>query len=136
MTVCRAGWLALVLLTSACARDETLSAYGAAGETWVLQEIDDEPFDDHATLNFPQPGGLVAQTDCATFNARIEVPYPWFDLGPIAVTHRTCTQNAVEKRYLAALAEMSLSKVLGDVLLLSTPEGRSMVFTAAARKPR
>lgn len=45
-------------------------------------------------------------------------------------TKRACSDLDLESRFLAALREMTLSEVSGDILVLSTPAGREMVFAA------
>ena len=45
-----AALLALSLLPT-CAGDETVGRYGAAGRTWVLQELDGARFPARATLH-------------------------------------------------------------------------------------
>jgi heat shock protein HslJ len=56
-------------------------------------------------------------------------PYPWFEAGDIAVTRRACPDLAAETAFFDALADMTLAEVAGDALILSTPDGREMVFT-------
>jgi heat shock protein HslJ len=58
------------------------------------------------------------------------VPYPWFEAGSVTATKRMCPEIEAETLYFTALGAMSLSEVLGDTLILSTPEGRKMVFKA------
>ncbi|WP_300033744.1 META domain-containing protein [uncultured Roseobacter sp.] len=122
--------LCALTVTAACWKDETLSAYGAADRTWVLSELDGKPFRAPATLTFPEPGQMAGAGPCNSFSAVMEAPYPWFEAGPLAATRRACPDLPSETEYFRALGEMSLSEVLGDTLILSTPEGRSMVFTA------
>jgi len=46
----------LLALIPACQGDETLSAYGAAEKTWVLEKIDETPWAARATIEFPNEG--------------------------------------------------------------------------------
>lgn len=84
-----------------------------------------------ATLRFPQAGQIAGEGPCNSYTGAMTVPYPWFDAAEITITRRACPQLAEETAYLAALSDMTLSEVLGDTLILSTPEGRKLVFTAA-----
>ncbi|WP_366140313.1 META domain-containing protein [uncultured Roseobacter sp.] len=129
----RAAALALLVLCgalTACREDETLTAYGAAEKTWQLTELDGAAISYTASLRFPEPGRIAGTAPCNSFNGAMTVPYPWFEARDLVVTRRACPALTEETAYLSALTEMTLSEVLGDTLILSTPEGRSMVFTA------
>lgn len=121
----------LLLLFAACTGDETVSAYGGAGQTWKLSEIDGQAFTAAATLTFPEPGRIAGRAPCNAWSGTQTAPYPWFEARNILSTKAACPDLVQEQRFLSALSEMTLSEVSGDVLLLSTPEGREMVFTAA-----
>jgi heat shock protein HslJ len=121
--------LATVALT-ACQADETVRAYGGADKTWRLVSIDDTAFAASATLTFPEPGRIAGQAPCNAYSAEMSVPYPWFETGPIAATRATCPDQQAETLFFQTLGEMTLSEVLGDTLILSTPEGRLMLFKA------
>ena len=123
-------WTLVFTLAAGCARDETVGAYGAADKIWVLSEIDGQLFPAEATLTFPGPGRIAGQAPCNRYFADMAAPYPWFETGPIASTRRICPDDAAERAYFEALSAMTLSEVLGDTLILSTEDGRSMVFTA------
>lgn len=125
-------FLALTLLSfiPACQADETLRAYGAADQLWVLTEIDGQPFLASATLTFPDEGTIAGNAPCNGYSASMSVPYPWFEVGPILSSKRACPSLAAETEFFDALESMTLSEVLGDVLILSTVEGRKMVFKA------
>ncbi|WP_237096223.1 META domain-containing protein [Nereida sp. MMG025] len=114
----------------ACQNDETLSAYGAAGKTWVLTELDGAAFPARATLEFPQAGELAGQAPCNRFFGAQTVPYPWFKAENIAATKMACPDLPAEGQFLTALSEMTLSEVLGDTMILSNDAGREMVFKA------
>ena len=130
MTCMRLILSAAVIVLSACQGDETVSAYGAAGKTWVLREIDNAPFSARATLAFPEPGQISGQGPCNGFSANLRVPYPWFDAENLVSTKTACPDLAQETRYFQSLDDMSLIEVLGDVMLLSNDAGRQMVFKA------
>lgn len=121
---------AAALLPAACDRDETLTGYGAADRLWTLQSLDGAPFPARATLTFPEPGRLAGQAPCNSFSGPQAAPYPWFDTGPLVTTRRACPDLAQETAFLSALEAMTLAEVQGDVLILSTEEGRELVFAA------
>jgi heat shock protein HslJ len=118
------------LMPTLAACDESVWAYGGAGATFVLEEIDGAPFAARATLTFPVPGELSGEGPCNLYNAAQLAPYPWFEAGPIAATRRACPDLGAEAAYFEALSAMELAEVLGGVLILSTASGREMVFTA------
>jgi heat shock protein HslJ len=126
----RLWMMAGVLALAGCAGDETVRAYGAADRDWHLQSIDGVAFSAKAVLRFPQEGQLSGEAPCNTFSARQDAPYPWFEARQIVTTKRACSDLDLESRFLAALREMTLSEVSGDILVLSTPAGREMVFAA------
>lgn len=122
--------LSTLVLLSACRKDETLTAYGAADEIWRLVEMDGLSTPYTATLRFPEPGVIAGEAPCNSFTGAMTVPYPWFEATRIVATRRACPDLSSEAAYLAALSDMTLSEVLGDTLILSTPEGRKMLFKA------
>ncbi|MCV3271574.1 META domain-containing protein [Roseobacter sinensis] len=128
-------WILAVLIAcvglSACRRDETLTAYGAANKTWRLVELDGAATSYSANLRFPEPGRMSGQAPCNSFSGRMSAPYPWFEARELVTARLACPHLQEESAYLTALAAMTLSEVLGDTLILSTPEGRQMIFTAA-----
>ncbi|TMM52987.1 META domain-containing protein [Sulfitobacter sabulilitoris] len=109
--------------------DETVTAYGAADKTWRLTELSGQPFSANATLTFPARGKIAGSAPCNRYTADMTVPYPWFETGPIAATRRACPDLDAESLYFDTLRAMTLSEVLGDTLILSTPGGAHMVFT-------
>ncbi|MCR8824940.1 META domain-containing protein [Pseudosulfitobacter koreensis] len=126
--------IALILaltFAAACKADETARAYGAGDKTWVLTEIDGQPFSATATLNFPETGKIAGQGPCNGYATTMSVPYPWFETGPLRATRRTCPEIADESRYFNALASMTLIEVLGDVMILKNEKGRELLFRAA-----
>ena len=125
----RFALLAIALLaTTACRGDETLRAYGAADRIWTLVELDGKPFTARASIEFPEAGKIAGQAPCNRYFADLTVPYPWFETGPIGATKMACPDLDAEAQFFEALDTMSLSEVLNNTLILSTPEGREMVF--------
>ncbi|VAV89674.1 FIG00992850: hypothetical protein [hydrothermal vent metagenome] len=110
--------------------DESLAAYGAAQANWRLVEIDGQPFNARATLDFTDEGALSGQAPCNTYSGKQSAPYPWFTAENIVVTQMACVDLAAETAYFEALTAMTLSEVSGGTLILSSYEGREMVFTA------
>lgn len=122
--------IALCALT-ACQKDETVANYGGAERQWTLLEIDGERFAARATLRFGDDGELRGEAPCNSYFGTQTAPYPWFRAENIGATRRACPDLAAEQRYLNLLAEMTLSEVAGDTLILSNDAGREMLFRAA-----
>ncbi len=123
---------ALVLGTlTACQDDETARAYGAADRIWTLSEINGAPFPATATLTFPETGKIAGDAPCNGYFAAMTAPYPWFEAKQIASTKMACPDLQAESEFFAALAAASISEVSGDTLILSNPDGLSMIFKAA-----
>ncbi len=127
------GLLTVLLVVSLlnCSGDETLSGHGAAGKTWQLREIDGTAFDATATITFPEEGKIVGEAPCNRYFAAQLQPYPRFEAAEIGTTRRACPDLDRETAFLDALGAMSLAEVAQTTLILSTPEGREMVFRAA-----
>lgn len=121
-------FIAALFLISACESDESLAAYGAQGE-WRLTRINEQTFEAQATISFSANGEVAGSTPCNSYRAQQTAPYPWFALTPIMATKRACADLAAEKEYLAALRDMTLAEVSGDVLILSNDTGGSLLFT-------
>lgn len=121
-----------ILLTAltACRKDETIRAYGGGDRTWALKILNDAPFPAKATLTFPKEGEIAGQGPCNRYFGAMTVPYPWFDAGPIGSTLMACPDLEVETIFLQALEAVTLSELLGDVMILSNTEGLEMVFNA------
>ncbi len=122
--------LSLFTLLVAC-KDETLSGYTPEKTTWVLQSLNEAPFDATATLTFPKKGKIAGQGPCNGFTGNQTVPYPWFSAEGIAATKMACPKIAEEAQFFEALQKMTLSEVSGDTLILSTEDGSQMLFRAA-----
>lgn len=115
-----------------CSKDETVAAYGGAGKIWRVTEIDGAPFTERATLMFSPAGQISGDAPCNSYSASMTAPYPWFQTGPIRTTKKQCPDANAETLFLAALGQMTLSEVLGNTLILSTPEGRTLILQADA----
>lgn len=113
----------------ACA-DESISGYADREATYRLQSIDGDDFTARATIAFPEEGKVTGDAPCNSWSAEQSVPYPWFELGPIAVTRRACPELADETVFFEALGQMSLAEVLGGTLILTNDDGREMLFLA------
>ena len=116
---------------TACRKDETLSAYGASGEIWVLAELNGNAFTSKATVEFPEPGKIRGQAPCNSFAGIQTAPYPWFSAKDVLATRMACSDLTAEQAFLDALSAMSLSEVSGGTLILSNESGGEMLFRAA-----
>lgn len=110
--------------------DETVSGYAATTTIWELAEIDGAPFAQTATIAFPEEGVVTGQGPCNAYTATQSVPIPWIEIRDIAATRTACADLDAETAFFDALQDMTLVEVTLDVLLLTTPEGREMVFRA------
>ena len=119
-----------LLLGSACAEDESLAKYGAAGKVWTLSEIDSAPFAARATMEFGEDGEVSGQAPCNRYSTKQTEPYPWFKVGPTMSTKMACPDLELESAFFQALGEKSLSEVSETTLILSNDAGRTMVFKA------
>nr|WP_170541987.1 META domain-containing protein [Ruegeria arenilitoris] len=120
---------ALALLQ--CDRDESVAAYGAADRTWVLQEVNGQPYEASALLRFPEDGKIAGNAPCNSYSGTLNAPYPWFEITDLTATRAACAGLEAEGFYFAALLAMTQSEVSGDVLILRNEEGLEMVFKAA-----
>ncbi len=114
-----------------CDRDETVAAYGAAEQTWELQEIDGQPFEASALIRFPEEGKIEGYAPCNSYQGQLSAPYPWFEITDLTATRAACAGLEAEGMYFAALMAMTQSEVSGDVLILRNDDGHEMVFKAA-----
>ena len=128
--ILRLALVAALLSSLGCTGDETVAAYGGADRVWALTEIADTPFTATATLQFGEDGRVSGKAPCNVYTTQNLVPYPWFELGPMAVTKAACPELEAEGRFLDALTKMTQSEVLGDVLILRDDDDTEMVFKA------
>ena len=119
---------AFAFLLATCGPDETISGFATPQASYRLISLDGVDFTARASVRFPDPGQVTGTGPCNNFNAVQRVPYPWFELGPIASTRRACPELGAETTYFAALGEMRFAEVFDDTLLLSNEAGREMVF--------
>jgi heat shock protein HslJ len=120
--------LLFVAVLNGCMDDETVAGYGGAEKIWVLTELDNAPFTARATLQFPETGRIAGKAPCNSFTGAMTVPYPWFEATQVASTRMACPDMAEEGAFFKALSAMTVSEVLGNVLILSNEDGRQMVF--------
>ena len=125
----RTALLALTLAFLGCG-DETVSGYASPGATYRLVEVSGAPFAARATITFPEEGQVAGEAPCNRWSAAQNVPYPWFELGPVAATRRACPGLEAEGLFFSMLGKMSLAEVQGPVLILSNDVGAEMVFEA------
>lgn len=116
---------------SQCDTNETVAAYGAADQVWVLTELDGVAFAARATLTFPAPDKIAGKAPCNSYQGEMNAPYPWFDAEQVATTRMACRDLQAETAFLAALSAMSLSEVSGDTMILTNDAGGEMLFKAS-----
>lgn len=104
-------------------------SYGAGERSFVLQSVDGAAFAGTATIGFPTPGRVAGQAPCNSYSGALTVPYPWFELGPLAVTKRACLSEGGEAAFFQALLSMSLVRVEDGTLRLWNDSGREMIFS-------
>ena len=121
-------FLTLPILLTACLKDETVSGYANPEAVFHLQELDGAAFSARATISFPEAGNIRGQAPCNSYTANQSAPYPWLQLGPIAATRATCSEQQLETLFFKALAEMTLIEVLGETVILRNDADREMVF--------
>lgn len=127
-----AAALSTTVAIGACAGDQTLRGQVPEGSVWALSEIDGAAFGARATIGFPAPGKIAGEAPCNRYSGNQAAPYPWFRAERILSTKRACADLAAEQAFFAALARVTLAEVQGEVLILSDPDGPTMVF---ARQP-
>ena len=121
--------VALLSLLGFCERDETVAGHGGGADAWVLQEIDGEAFTAEAWLRFGEGGAVTGQGPCASFTAQQTAPYPWFAIEDLRADGPNCPALAREVQMLEALSAMTLSEVGPSVMILSSEDGREMIFS-------
>lgn len=120
-----------LLLAAGCVSLENVGFYGGVGKVWVLSSIDGAAVDAHSDLRIGQLGALSGRSGCNNWQARDTSVYPWFDVETITATRKACPDQAAEQEFFEALKSMTLAEVVGETLILSTAQGREMVFNAA-----
>lgn len=119
----------LIFLTAAgCYGDETVSGYATAEATYVLKELNGEPFNARATITFPEQGKVAGEGPCNSWIAEQSAPYPWIRLGPVTTTRMSCPDLHTETGFFAALSAVTLAEFSGPALLLSDDTGPKLVF--------
>ncbi|QBY02299.1 META domain-containing protein [Rhodophyticola sp. CCM32] len=114
------------LLLTACQGDETISGY--ANGVWTLTEMDGGPAPAQVILDVTEQGRISGHSPCNRYSGSQNVPYPWFETGPLSVTRMACPELEAETRYLALLHSMTLAEATGDVLILSNEAGEELIF--------
>jgi heat shock protein HslJ len=123
-------FVAIAFLLSTCGKDESIAGFVEPDAVYTLTVLNDAPFPAQATIIFDRDGNVTGTGPCNSFRTRQTVPYPWFEIEPIASTRRACADLPYETAYFAALSEMRFAEVAGDVLILSNDDGAEMVFQA------
>lgn len=119
---------AMFALAGCLPQDETLTRYGAAGQTWILQELNGAAFAAKATLVFGRGGAVSGDGPCNSYRGQNSSPYPWFDVQELAATRKVCPDLLAETQFLDTLRTMTESEVSGSVLILRNGSDSEMVF--------
>lgn len=118
------------LVLSNCQKDETISGYTDPDVVFTLIDVDDQPFNARATIQFPKMGRVTGNGPCNSYSAAQTAPLPWFKLGPMRTTKATCPDIDKERKFLTRLGEMSQIETLGNTVILRNEDGLEMVFRA------
>lgn len=110
--------------------DETLRRYGAADRIWELTTLNGEAFEAEATITFPERNRVAGLGPCNRYFSTNTTPYPWFEIGPIASTRRSCPDIKAEQAFFEALRAAQTAIIEGETLTFSTDDAPSLVFTA------
>lgn len=121
-------FITIIGLSGAFSPSKSVAADSVAEKTWQLVAIDGEDFGAKATLTFPEPNKISGEGPCNFYGASVTGPYPVFVPGPIMSTQRACPFLAEEQQFLDALSAMTIADIQDDTVILSTPDGREMVF--------
>lgn len=121
--------VAVIALLPACQSDETVAAYGAAGYTWTLVELNGVSFTSRATLSFGEDGQVSGQAPCNRFTFTNTLPYPWFETGPVASTRMACPDLAAEGAFFESLSAMTRVVMGENAMVMANDAGGEMVFT-------
>lgn len=121
-------FVATFFVLGACVADETVSGYALPEAEYHLEEIDGVPFSATATISFPEEGRVVGQAPCNRYFAAQTEFYPWFNVDAIGASRMACPDLDAEAAFFAALEAMTLAEVVDQTLILSTTDGRRMVF--------
>lgn len=121
----------ILLLASGCVSMENVNFYGGVGATWNLSSIDGEPVAAGTDMRIGYLGALSGNAGCNTWQAKDTSVYPWFNVETISSTFKACPGQEAEQAFFEALKDMTIAEVLGETLVLSTVEGREMLFRSA-----
>ncbi|HHL20009.1 MAG TPA: META domain-containing protein [Aliiroseovarius sp.] len=116
------------LLLAACQQDESIAAFLPEGSTWQLAELAGTPFAGRAEISFGPHGTVRGRAPCNSFRASQTAPYPWVEITDLVTARTTCGQIGQERAFLSALGQAAFAEVAGEVLILTSEEGREMVF--------
>lgn len=119
-----------LLLAAGCVSLENVGFYGGVGQVWVLSSIDSQSVSVRSDMRIGQFGALSGQSACNSWQAKDISVYPWFDVETVTSTLKDCPEREAEQAFYEALKDMTIAEVVGETLILSTVDGREMVFKA------
>jgi len=133
------GWICALAL-AACADAPSASsaspapASGIAGTRWVGVVGDGADHHTLPRLEFVREGRLSGYTGCNMLSGAWKMEDGAVRVGPLVTTKRMCLgpEGAIEKRFLAALADGGHGRREGDRLVFTGPKGERFEFAQAA----
>lgn len=114
---------ALAFVMALLRSDETIRNYGMGEDLWRVTHLNGAPFDAIATIKFTGRYKMAGNAPCNSYRTRMEIPFPWFQVGPIASTRTSCPELTQEQAFLAALRATTIATIEHGVLTLSNDDG-------------
>ncbi|MBB93082.1 MAG: META domain-containing protein [Rhodobacteraceae bacterium] len=105
-----------------------MDPYADPDTTWVLETLNEAPFEAPVTMTFPEPGRIAGKATCNTYAGPMEATFPDFQTGMLMTTRMACPEMDLERSFLTTLATMTEAEVTDSALVLSNGKGGQMVF--------
>lgn len=110
-------------------------AQSYTGTTWRLLAIDGTLVEARSTLRIDVDNVLAGAAPCNRWQAMNGQPLPALQLGAIRSTRMACDQMAAETVFFNALALMTTVEQVGESLILTGPDSKTMEFVPDAADP-
>jgi len=111
--------IVLALVLALFRSDETIRNYGMGEDLWRVTHLNGTEFKANATLKFTGRYTLSGTAPCNSYRTRMDIPFPWFQVGPILSTRTRCANISQEQTFFAALRATTIAKIEDGVLILS-----------------